>query len=357
MPAIAITESLSRMAPEVPVTVICGSKPLEAELLEKFGIQPKRLSAVPMRRRLDLKIYGAAQLARSILEATVILQRGAGLVLGMGGYVSAPVLLAAHMLRVPIFLHEQNAIPGRTNLFFGKKARLIFCAFALTKEKFNLAQCRVVGVPVRESILRGARNEGLRYFELSEYNSVLLILGGSQGARFLNQFTLSVLKEIERLLGQINQRLQVLWSTGMSNFEQITQNLQDLRLERIAIRAFPFIERMDLAYAVASFAMSRAGASTIAELASRSVPAILFPLAQAKDNHQFYNAQQFVQAGAAILFEEHSANSRRVAEEIVDLIKRPARLQEMRESAGKFAKPAAADNIAAELISQLRCEK
>ncbi|MCX7767060.1 MAG: UDP-N-acetylglucosamine--N-acetylmuramyl-(pentapeptide) pyrophosphoryl-undecaprenol N-acetylglucosamine transferase, partial [Candidatus Sumerlaeia bacterium] len=130
-----------------------------------------------------------------------------------------------------------------------------------------------------------------------------------------------------------------------------------LQLESIAIKAFPFIERMDLAYAVTSFAMSRAGASTIAELATRSVPAILFPLAQAKDNHQFYNAQQLVQAGGGILIEERSANSRRVAEEIVDLIKRPARLQQMRECAGKFAKPTAAENIAAELISQLSGEK
>ena len=354
LPAIAIGEALKRLSPETPVAFICGAKHLELELYGRFGIRPIHLSVSPIYRHLTAKLVGWMNLLRAFFQSLSILRRNAKVVLGMGGYVSAPVLAAARLLRIPFYLHEQNSIPGKTNKIFSKRARMVFCSFPMTVQRLSATRARVVGIPVRSSIYEATREEALRFFELTENVPVLLVLGGSQGARFLNQIVLPLLKELDNLLRQINQRLQVIWSTGNAHFNSCAEGLNAFVFSQIEVKIFSFINRMEMAYAVADIALCRAGAATLAELALRSVPAFLIPLPHATDNHQYFNAEQFVRNGAGVMFEQHSLNVKRLAEEIVDLIKRPKRLQEMKRAARGLATPGAAERIAEALIKEIQ---
>lgn len=354
LPAIAVGEAIKHLSPNTKVMFVCGAKPLELEIYGRFGIRPIQLPVTPIYRQLKARLIGWTNLMRGFLQAVRILRRSAGVVLGMGGYVSAPVLSAARLLRIPFYLHEQNSIPGRTNQIFSKRARMVFCSFPMTVQRLPGVQAKVIGIPVRSSILKATREEALRFFDLTEGVPVLLILGGSQGARFINQIVLPLFKELDKLLRQINHRLQVIWSTGTAHFNFCTESLASFNFTQLEVKVFPFINRMEMAYAVADIALCRAGAATLAELALRSVPAFIIPLPHATDNHQYFNAEQFIKNGAGIIFEQHSLNTKRVAEEIVNLIKRPRQLQEMKQSAGSMAMPDAAEQIASYLIKEIQ---
>ncbi len=354
MPAIAIGEALLRQSPSVPLLYLCGSKPIERGMYERFGIQPVSLSVMPLYRSVRSRIAGGVRLMHSFGQSVGLLRRRGGVVLGMGSYVSAPVLAAARLLRIPYYVHEQNSVPGKTNRFFARAAQTFFCSYRMTDEALNGIRTCTVGAPVRSSLTGANPQQGRAFFEIAEQEAVLLVIGGSQGAQFLNHFTLATLEEINKSLSAQKRRVHVIWSTGGTNEEECRKELEGTELGQIRVSLFPFIERMDMAYAAADVALCRAGASTLAELSAMRVPAVLIPLPYARDNHQYYNARAYVDAGAALMYEQSSADPHKVADTLVNLLFSPERRAEMAKGAARMDKPDAAERIANALYQEIK---
>lgn len=220
--------------------------------------------------------------ARGIKDAFRILKKEKpDAVLGGGGYVSAPVLFAAFFLGIPYFIYEQNIIPGRTNRIFGRNARLIFTGFPDIYKFFDPDRTVFSGNPVRKKLLTTEKSEGLKYFGFSEKLPVLLVFGGSGGARAINEVFSNICEEFS-----LKTNVQIIFITGKRDFEEISKRVR--MSDRLKV--LPYLEEMEFALSASDFAVSRAGAMTLTELALTETPGIVIPFPFARDNHQFKNA-------------------------------------------------------------------
>ncbi len=237
---------------------------------------------------LDFSLISAAGFSVNLIKGVkdafkIMLTENPDAVLGGGGYVSAPVLLAAHILRAPYFVYEQNIIPGRTNRIFANGAKSIFTGFPDLYGSFKPDKTVFSGNPVRPELLRTKKEEGLKYFGFSGDLPVLLVFGGSAGAAAINEI---FVKLYERLAATV--KVQVIFITGRRDFTKVSAKIGNTKTG--IIKVFPYFEKMEFAYAAADFAISRAGAMTLTELALTGTFGIVIPFPFARDNHQFKNA-------------------------------------------------------------------
>jgi len=360
-PALAIADHLVRIDAACRIEFVCGTRPVELEIYRKAGIAPKTLEIerlIPGWRGLLTNIF---HLRRAMKTARACLrQEQPRVVLGMGGYVCVPVVAAATTQRIPTMIHEQNAAAGRANRWLSRRVKAIACAYPQAARSFPAAKTRVTGNPVRPEFLGGDREAALRHWELAPNLPTLLVSGGSQGARRLNQIVLDALPFLERAAAATGG-LQILWSCGEQNLSDLKDRLQlktqnsKLETERLGVRLVPFIREMGLAYAVADLAFCRAGAMTLAELTANGVPALLVPLPEAVANHQWLNGKPLADAGAAIVFKEPELDGRRFADRVIGLLSNRAELNQMREASRRLGRPDAVQKIAA-MILELRGE-
>lgn len=354
IPALAIAEELTHRQPAPGFLFLCGAKPLERQLYEVAGHTPYVLNVTPMRAGIPAKMRGGWQVVKAVAESFRLLGRKkAHIVLGMGGYVAAPVLLAGLLRRIPIVIHEQNTLPGRTNHFLARWARAVLVGFRQTKDRFRTTHCYHVGNPVRRAILMSQKDEARQFFDLPRDAPVILVLGGSQGARMLNLTVLESMKNLDQLWTAPSPA-QVLWSTGTRYYEMIQAKMKEAQLRHVRCLMFPYIQEMHHAYAAASLVICRAGASTIAELTAKSLPAILIPFPYAIHNHQFVNAQVLEQEGAAIVIKEQALAADNLAATIVRLLTTPEHLNQMADRSRRLAAPDAARNIVDILLRILK---
>ncbi|MBI5265893.1 MAG: UDP-N-acetylglucosamine--N-acetylmuramyl-(pentapeptide) pyrophosphoryl-undecaprenol N-acetylglucosamine transferase, partial [candidate division Zixibacteria bacterium] len=221
------------------------------------------------------------------------------IVVGTGGYVSWPVARIAIARSVPAVLQEQNSYPGIVTRQLASYANHIYLGFEGAKEYLPTSASTIwTGNPVRPQLTEGSRTEAYTHFNLDPTRKTILVLGGSQGARGINNAVLASLKQ-----HALSQDCQLLWQTGKRDFEGMHAQAKDV-LTRGAI--FPFHDRMDLLYAPADIAVARAGASTIAELTACEVPSVLIPFPHATADHQHKNAEECVAQGCASLVSENS---------------------------------------------------
>ncbi len=228
-------------------------------------------------------------------------------VLGGGGYVSAPLLLAAHFLRVPYFIYEQNIVPGRTNRIFSKYARTVFTGFPDVYGFFNQNKTVFSGNPVRDELFKVSREEGLKYFGFSSEIPVLLVFGGSGGARTINRIFSQIYERLSETL-----QVQVIFITGKRDFKEISKIIKGERL-----RLLPYLNKMEFAYASADFALSRAGAMTLTELALTKTFGIVIPFPFARDNHQLKNALYLKKKGCVDVIEENNLSETTLLNKLV----------------------------------------
>jgi UDP-N-acetylglucosamine--N-acetylmuramyl-(pentapeptide) pyrophosphoryl-undecaprenol N-acetylglucosamine transferase len=271
------------------------------------------------------------------------------LIFSKGGFGSFPVTLAAFLLRIPVFLHESDSIPGLANRICAKFSKKIFVSFEKTLY-FPEKKMIFVGNPIRVDLLGADKEEAKKYLKITGERPVLLILGGSQGAQRINEKVLQV-------LNQLLQDFEIIHQTGFANFEEIKTTTRFLIKEEFKkyYHLFPFLKEKELkmAYCVADLVVARAGAGTIFEVAALGKPSILIPLPEAAQNHQLNNAYNYAQTGAAILLEEANLTPGFFVGTLKNLILNKKRLEKMKEAAKKFAKPDAATKIAKEIISYL----
>jgi UDP-N-acetylglucosamine--N-acetylmuramyl-(pentapeptide) pyrophosphoryl-undecaprenol N-acetylglucosamine transferase len=270
------------------------------------------------------------------------------IVVGTGGYVAWPVLRAATAKGIPTVIQEQNSYPGIATRKLARRARKVYLGFKdAARHLATTGEVLVTGNPVRKAIGTVDRADALGEFGLDPGKRTLLICGGSQGARTINE---AVMKSLEgrTLPGHI----QLLWQTGKRDYREVAASVGD-RVSRRAL--FPFAENMEYVYAAADLAVARAGALTLAELQASSVPAILVPYPHAAGDHQRRNAQAFVAAGAAELLADSELTDVDILDRAVTLLDSP-RLDEMKQAMKLMLGEAgpAVDIIAQDIIGLIR---
>lgn len=285
-PAIAIAKSLKNLF-NTDVLFIGAKNKIEMQKVPAEGFRIFGLPIVGFNRRKPLKnIIIPYLIIRSIIKAFIIIKRWKpDVVVGVGGYASWPALFVASMLDIPILLHEQNSFPGLVNRQFSKKARKICVAYEGMEKFFPRDKIYLTGNPIRSELLNIdiKKQESFNYFGLDPCLPVILVLGGSLGAKNINQAVMSLLSFF------ITNKLQLIWQTGKYYYVDILNQCSNY--QSLGVKIVDFIERIDLAYAAADLIISRAGALTISELCVVGKPVILVPSPNVTDNHQMKNAQ------------------------------------------------------------------
>jgi UDP-N-acetylglucosamine--N-acetylmuramyl-(pentapeptide) pyrophosphoryl-undecaprenol N-acetylglucosamine transferase len=314
-PLLATADRLREREPDANVLVLGTAEGLESMLVPERGYELLTIARLPFPRRPNGDaVRFPGRWRRSVAQVRAILrERKVDVVVGFGGYASAPAYRAARLERLPIALHEQNAKPGIANRLGARWSRFVGVTFASTK----LAHSSVIGLPLRHEIealdLPSARAEGRAFFHLDHRMPTLLVTGGSTGARRINE---SVSASVAALLGS---GWQVLHLTG-SRSPVVDPGLAGYRI-------LEYCDRMDLALAVADLAVSRAG-GTLAELAALGIPAVLVPYA-AGNGEQAYNARDAVHAGGAIVVTDAAFTPEYVETELPVLLRNRARIADM----------------------------
>jgi UDP-N-acetylglucosamine--N-acetylmuramyl-(pentapeptide) pyrophosphoryl-undecaprenol N-acetylglucosamine transferase len=259
-------------------------------------------------------------------------------VLGMGGFTSTAPIMAGRMRGISTFIHESNAVPGKANRFTARMVRTVLLGFKECAQFFPKARTEFTGTPIRGELKRLDRKIAREKLGLRDDLITLLVMGGSQGASGINRAIIKSLPLLHDL------PLQVIHLSGERDEQLVTDNYQR---EKIPVHVAAFHHRMEEVYSAADFAVARAGAASLAELAAFSLPAILIPFPYAADDHQTRNAEIFFRAGAAILLKESALSADLLAQKVKELISDPEKLRRMSEACARLAPKDAAGRVVA----------
>ncbi|MFC1883328.1 undecaprenyldiphospho-muramoylpentapeptide beta-N-acetylglucosaminyltransferase [Thermodesulfobacteriota bacterium] len=339
-PAIAVVNELRKRFDHAEVLFVAGRKRMESDILARHGFKIVSIDVEGLKGRGWKKgLAVLISLPRCLIQAaTVIKSFSPSVVLGVGGYSSGPVCLSARLLGIPTGIHEQNTYPGLTNRLLSRVVDRIFVSFEQSRPYFSNRSVLLTGNPVRENLF--TYEEKVR--EKNE-NFSILILGGSQGARSINK----VLPGCLEYLNGKGVRLKVLHQTGKADFKKVMVEYQSRGLEGEIV---PFIEDMKSAYHNADLVVSRAGATTIFELAAAGKPSILVPYPHAANKHQEINAKSMVQNGGAEMIREIELSGEVLAKYIMRYIADHSTLDVMGKNARKMARSDAAKIIVDNLM-------
>jgi len=311
----------------------------EGRLVERAGLPFVGLPSRPLARGLSLTSAAALfTLALAAARALAILGRErADIVIGTGGYTSAAVMLAQVLRRGVSVIHEQNAVPGRTNLLLSRFVTAVCVTYDESRDYFKTKNVVTTGLPIRREILMGRdKAEARAKLGLKPDLFTVFVYGGSQGARRINDLTMGA----ARILG--NRGIQILHQTGERNYDEVRAAApRDADYYRITA----YLEDPAVAYWAADMIVCRSGASTLAELTAVGLPAILLPYPYAYANHQEKNARLLEKRGAAVLMDEASSGPGELANQIAALKTDPERLRRMAAASRGLARPNAAANV------------
>jgi UDP-N-acetylglucosamine--N-acetylmuramyl-(pentapeptide) pyrophosphoryl-undecaprenol N-acetylglucosamine transferase len=342
-PALALADALRRADATVEITALGTERGLETRLVPERGYDLSLIPAVPLPRRPTIALAALpARLARAVRAAAAVLDRTrADVVVGFGGYVSLPAYLAARRRHVPIVVHEANARPGLANRV---GARLTpFVASAMPDSP--LPHAEYVGIPLRSAVSSlnraESRVDARREFGLADDAPTLLVFGGSQGARHINQVVVSAAREMAAA------GVQVLHATGLALLDEVNSALGEVPLSAPYV-VVPYLNSMEMGYAAADLAVCRAGAMTCAELAAVGLPAIYVPLPHG-NGEQRLNAQPVVRAGGGLIIEDAELATERLLDVVLPLMGDPQRLAEMSAAASSFGRRDA-DELLADMV-------
>jgi UDP-N-acetylglucosamine--N-acetylmuramyl-(pentapeptide) pyrophosphoryl-undecaprenol N-acetylglucosamine transferase len=343
-PAIAIANEIKRRNPDAEILFVGAKGKMEMEKVPAAGYQIVGLTIAGLQRKLTASnLLLPFKLASSMLKArSVVRSFKPQVVIGVGGYASGPTLKAATMLRVPALIQEQNSFPGKTNKLLAKHVKSICTAYEGLERFFPKDKILLTGNPVRSEMvdITGKREEAIAYYKLDPNKPVLVIIGGSLGARTLNE---SVMQSYETLR---NSGIQVLWQCGKLYIEDLRSRLEGKEADNIKLTMF--IDRMDLAYALADVIISRAGAISVSELCIVGKPVILVPSPNVAEDHQTKNAMALVDKGAALLVKDQVAREELVPSAL-DLLSKEEEKRNLSQAIVSLAKPDATERIVDEI--------
>jgi UDP-N-acetylglucosamine--N-acetylmuramyl-(pentapeptide) pyrophosphoryl-undecaprenol N-acetylglucosamine transferase len=336
-PGMAVVEAMESYG-RIDVMWIGTGRPVEKNALLEHKWDYKILNTGPLRGSgISGTVSSLAGLPFSTIRACSWLKSfRPHVVLGVGGYVSGPTLLAARILRIPAALHEQNLIPGLTNRLASKFVKTVFVSFKETTKYFPRNRVIFTGNPVRKDIFQSQNHK------IAQSHNIL-VLGGSQGARCMNRLASSAIE----VLWQSGFHLGIIHQTGRLDMSYVEKFYADAN---IPAKVVQFISNIGESYSWADLVICRAGAGTLAELAITGKPSILIPYPWATDGHQDANARKLAEAGASKYFLEGEVGAIKLAGEIQSLLEDPQKLNNMGENARKLGRPKAAADMASTLM-------
>lgn len=356
-PAVAVAEALKRrLGDGVELLFVGAEGKMEMEKVPALGYRIDGLPVVGLQRRLTLRnLQVPFKVAESLRKARrVIREFGADVVVGFGGYASAPVLWSAQRMGIPTLIQEQNSYAGVTNKILASRAKRICVAYEGMERFFPKDRIVMTGNPLRGRLLEQhdpavLKAEGLTYFGLTADKPIVLVVGGSLGTRTLNNMMKA---NVDRITSE--GKMQVIWQTGKFYEREMTEFMQSRSSEGIWRGAF--IDRMDLAYAVADVVVGRSGAGTVSELCLVGKPAIFVPSPNVAEDHQTKNAMALVRKDAALLVPDSQAVTALFP--VVDqLLADPVRMQRMAANIKAHGIADSADRIVDELLAVVQAQK
>lgn len=342
-PAIAIGQAIQKAWPNTEFLYVGTKKGLENKIVPVAGYKLITLDIMGWERKISLQAVKAGWKAmRGLHQATRIIKDfKPHLVIGTGGYVCLPVVWAAARQGVPTLVHEQNAMPGLTNKFLSRRVDGIMLTFPHSKKYFSQKlqnKSFVTGLPVRPAILDVTKEEGQQFFGLAKDRLTIVSVGGSRGAKSINEAMFQVCQEFASPIskgslrktynseGQIKYKspgVQIIHITGADGYTNFMEKLQRAGINlgnngNIIVR--PYIHEMEYALACADLCIARAGAAFLSEMTARGIPGILIPYPYATENHQEYNARSLVEQGAAQLILDHELTGEKIMEYINNIL-------------------------------------
>ncbi len=343
-PAIAIANEIRRRNPEADILFVGANGKMEMEKVPAAGYEIKGLDIVGFQRKFSLSNFSLPfKILKSISKAKKILREfKPQVVVGVGGFASGPTLRAAHKLNIPTLIQEQNSFPGKTNKLLASKVKTICVAYEGLERFFPKQKIVLTGNPVRSEMvdIAGKRAEAMQYYNFDPALKTILVVGGSLGARTLNDSMRNFLDVFKK------ENVQVLWQCGKHYYPQLSSELE--LVDHTNVECVQFIARMDYAYALADVIISRAGAIAVSELSLVGKPAILVPSPNVAEDHQTKNAMALVEKDAALLIRDIEAREELVPEAL-DLLKDPEKQAKLSEKIKRFCKPDATAAIINEL--------
>ena len=340
-PAIAVAEEIRTLEPESDILFIGAKTKIEGKVVPQSGFKFKSIWIKGFSRKLTFdNLLFPVRLIVSVIQSILInMKFRPRVAIGSGGYVSGPAVYASSILGAKIILLEQNSYPGITTRLLEKYADEIHISFENSIKYFRSPDKVILsGNPIRKTLQRMDRANALREFGLSENKKTLLVLGGSLGAASINEAVASFTRDLSE------NNIQLLWQTGKNYFEFYKE------YEKKDIRVNKFIDNMQAAYSACDLLISRAGATTIAEVLSLGVAAVFVPSPNVAENHQFQNAKSLADVGAAVLIEDKNLKSELI-DVVLTLINNQEKLEELSKNARALAKPDAAHIIAMRAIN------
>jgi UDP-N-acetylglucosamine--N-acetylmuramyl-(pentapeptide) pyrophosphoryl-undecaprenol N-acetylglucosamine transferase len=347
-PGLAVGHEL--LARGCRVTLLVSPKEVDQQAVRRIqGMEIMTLPAVALKRGGELSFLRGC--CRSYRAAQRLFQsRRPQAVLAMGGFTSAPPIVAGKRQGARTFLHESNTIPGRANRLLAWLVNRAFVGFPTAADRLRSHCVTATGTPVRPQFRLRDAGECRVALGLDPERPVVAVIGGSQGASGINNLVVQSLP----LLARSAPLIQWFHLTGPNNTERIEQAYKDVGLTAVIA---PFFDEMDLVLGAASAAISRAGASSLAELAAMQVPALLVPYPAATDDHQLYNARAFVETGAARLLIQDQATAEVLVESLMDLVESAAVRETMQKALARWHSPGAAAKIAEAILEAVtECE-
>lgn len=345
-PAIAIANEIKSRYPKADILFVGASDKMEMQKVPEAGYPIKGLWIAGIQRKLTLQnAMFPLKLASSLMKSFGIIKSfKPDVVVGTGGFASGAVLKVASMVGIPTVIQEQNSYPGITNKLLSKKANKICVAYENLERFFPKEKMILTGNPVRQDLLsvNDKRQEAQEYFKLDASKKTVLILGGSLGARRINQL---ISKEIDWFL---SQGVQIIWQCGKLYFEEY-KHFND----KVGVQVLPFIDRMDLVYAAADVVISRSGASSVSELCLVGKPVVFIPSPNVAEDHQTKNAQAIVDKHGAILLKEKELDEQ--FEVVFEaLLNDVGKQQSLSENIKTLAMPNATKQIVDEIIKLIK---
>jgi len=326
-PAVAIMGFIKEKYPHSRLIFVGTKRGMENKFIPELGIDFRTIKASGLtgtnnyfKKVLNYIKFVIFSIGGFFSSLSLLLDFKPDFIIGMGGYVCGPVLMAAIFLRKKFGLHEQNYIPGRLNKIFSRFSKYIFISFEDTAKFFNSGRSKIIfsGNPVRKEIRDSIYAEpDYRNWDFQKGRFTIAAFGGSLGAEKINAAVLGLYNYFKN-----DSSIQIVLICGNRYYGELERKLKNIckQKDKLLFRLLPYVNEMDKVYAIADLIISRAGANTIAELAITNIPAILIPFPKAIDNHQFYNAQYLVKNKKAVMILDKDLGRENLAVEIVNLL-------------------------------------
>ena len=356
-PGLAIANKIKQEEPDSEIIFIGTNHGLETDLVPRAGYELKTLEAYGLKKQIS--ITNLKNLIKTVASTSkakkYIKEFNPDVVIGTGGYICGPVFAAATAYKIPAILHESNAYPGRAVKMFAKKATKVFVAFEAAKERLKEAKDVVVtGTPTKVTKIElgfQRKQELINELGLNEALPVVLVFGGSQGAKAINDAIIGLIKENKI------QNYQLVWATGKKQFDVIKEELEKnkIKIDNIKnCKVLPYIYNMEEMYALSDLVIARSGAMTITELAITCKPAIFIPLPSVGANRQEDNARVAEKLGGAKVILNHEVNSENLSEMLNNLTSDKNMLKKMGQNINKLEIKNVEDKIYKEICDVVK---